>query len=224
VSKVIITSDHGFLYNDFDISEADKNEMEDSDIVESDARHYITNDNNKMETGYKIPLFKTTLYQEPYSVVIPYSVNRFKKAGSHYRFTHGGGSLQELLVPVVECMRKEERIQRKVDLTLATEEIKIVSNNLRLSIVQNNPVSATEKERRIEIGIYENDKLVSNMATLLLGSSDPKPTNRMQTVSLVMNSKTSSTILKLKIYDVDDRLNPLLEKNVINNTLMERDF
>lgn len=226
VAKVIVTSDHGFIYNDFDIAEADKNDMEDAKIVESDARHYITKEHQEPTIGYKIPLFSVTNYQEPYYVVIPDAVNRFKKAGSRYRFTHGGGSLQELVLPVIECRRKEERVQRKVDLLLATsdKDLKVVSNTLRLNIAQKNPVSATEKERTIEVGIYENDRLVSDIATLRLNSADPKPTNRIQHVSLVLNNKTTSTILKLKIYDVEDRLNALIEQNIINNTLMARDF
>ena len=179
-----------------------------------------------MSIGYKIPLFKVSKYQEPYYVVIPDSVNRFKKAGSRYRFTHGGGSLQELVLPVIECMRKDERVQRKVELLLATpdKDLKVVSNTLRLSVAQKSAVSAAEKERTIEAGIYENDRLVSGIATLRLNSTEPKPTNRIQHLSLVLNNKTTSTILKLKIYDVEDKLNPLLERNITNNTLMARDF
>lgn len=117
-------------------------------------------------------------------------------------------------------------MQRKVDLLLATSDrdLKVVSNTLRLNIAQKNPVSATEKERTIEVGIYENDRLVSDTVTLRLNSTDPKPTNRIQHVSLVLNNKTTSTILKLKIYDVEDKLNALIEQNIINNTLMARDF
>ena len=226
VAKVFITSDHGFIYNDFDISEADKNEMEDGEIVESDARHYIVKEYKEVPIGYKIPLFKVSKYQEPYYVVIPDSVNRFKKAGSRYRYTHGGGSLQELVVPVIECMRKEERVQRKVELVLATpdKDMKIISNTLRLTIAQKNPVSAAEKERTIKIGIYENDRLVSNTIVLRFNSTDPKPTNRIQQAMLVLNNKTTSTILRLKMYDVEDKLNSLIERNVANHTLMERDF
>lgn len=226
VAKVFITSDHGFLYNDFDIAEADKNEMEDIEMVESDARHYITKEYNEVTSGYKIPLFKVSPYQEPYYAVIPDSINRFKKAGSRYRFTHGGGSLQELVLPLIACQRKEEKVQRKVELLLATtnKELKVVSNTLRLTIAQKTPISATEKERTVEVGIYENDRLVSGTVIVRLNSSDPKPSNRMQYLSLVLNNKTNSTILKLKIYDVEDKLNPLLEENVTNNTLMARDF
>lgn len=225
VAKVFITSDHGFLYNDYDIAEADKNEIEDTEIVESDARHYITKEHIAPTIGYKMPLFKTTLYEEPYYVVIPDSVNRFKKAGSSYRFTHGGGSLQELVIPIIECIRKEERVHRKVDLMLTNEkDLKIISNSLRLNVIQKNLISANEKERTVKVGIYENEQLVSNLVTMRFNSSDPKPNNRIQSATLVLNNNTSSTILKLKVYDVEDRLNPLIEKNVTNNTLMARDF
>jgi len=226
VAKVIVTSDHGFIYNDFDIAEADKNEMEDTEIVELDARHYITKNHSELSIGYKIPLFSVSNYQEPYYVVIPDAVNRFKKAGSRYRFTHGGGSLQELVIPIIECRRKDENIKKKVDFILATpdKDLKVVSNTLRLSIMQKDPISASEKERVVEIGIYDNDRLVSETVSLKLNSIDPKPSNRIQNISLVLNNKTNASVLKLKIYDLEDKLNALIEQNIINNTLMARDF
>jgi uncharacterized protein (TIGR02687 family) len=226
VAKVIVTSDHGFLYNDFDIAEVDKNVMEDSEIVESDARHYITKDHEELLIGYKIPLFNVSTYEEPYYVAIPDAVNRFKKSGSRYRFTHGGGSLQELVVPVIECTRRDESVKKKVDFKITTldKDLKVVSNTLRMGIIQNNPISASEKERVIEIGIYVNDSLVSETVILKLNSTDPKPSNRIQNISLVLNKSTVSSVLKLKIYDVEDKLNAIIEQNIINSTIISRDF
>lgn len=224
VTKVIVTSDHGFLYNDSEIEEADKNEMEDSDIIESGARHYITNNHQDITIGYKIPLYKVSRYQEPWYVVIPDSVNRFKKPGSRYKFTHGGGSLQELVVPIIESARKEERIQRKVKATLLSKNLSIVSNNLKFQLIQEKPISATEKECSLEIGIYDGSTLVSNIGSLTLNSTGELPTERAFTVRIALNTKVTASVLKLKIFDKEDLLNPLIEESVKNNTLIERDF
>lgn len=224
VNKVIVTADHGFIYNDTEIEEADKNEMANCEMTETGARHYVTIDNPDITIGHKIPLFKTTKFKEPYYAIIPDSVNRFKKAGSRYKFTHGGGSLQELIVPVVISSRREDKIQRKVNPLLLSQNLAVVSNNLKIQLVQENPLSAKEKERTIEIALYSDTMAVSNKIQLTLNSASELPSERIFTVALSLNTKTTDSILKLKIYDKDDLLNPLIEDNVKNNTLIERDF
>ncbi|MCX6265826.1 MAG: BREX-1 system phosphatase PglZ type A [Bacteroidetes bacterium] len=224
VNKVIITADHGFIYNDTEIQEADKNEMAECPIIDAGARHYVTNGDPEIAIGHKIALCKTTKYQGPYKVVIPDSVNRFKKSGSRYKFTHGGGSMQELIVPVIESSRKEDKVQRKVKPLLLSHNLSIVSNNLKIQLLQENPLSAREKECTIEVGIFNDTVLVSNKVVLTLNSIGEMPSERAYTVSLALNIKSTESILKLKIFDRDDLLNPLNEENVKNNTLIERDF
>jgi hypothetical protein len=90
--------------------------------------------------------------------------------------------------------------------------------------VQENPLSAKEKERTVVIAMYSNDEVVSNKVQLLLNSTNELPSERIFTVSLSLNTKVAETLLKLKIYDKDDLLNPLMEEIVKNNTLIERDF
>ena len=108
VNRVFITSDHGFIYNDNDIEESDKNSIAACECTESGARHYITADNPDVELGYKVSMYKTTKYNEPYRVVIPDSVNRFKKQGSRYRYTHGVEVYRSLL-----CLLLRVRAERK---------------------------------------------------------------------------------------------------------------
>jgi uncharacterized protein (TIGR02687 family) len=224
VKRVIITADHGFLYNDCDIEEADKNTIAECSPVDSGARHAITTEDPKVESGYKIALFKTTKYTEPFRILIPDSVNRFKKQGSRYRYTHGGGSLQELIVPIIESSRRDEKGQRKVKPILFGSNLSIASNNLKVTIIQENPLSATEKECVIELGIYNDTQLVSNKTILKLNSVGDSPKSRIFTTVLTLNTKTSETVLTLKIFDVEDLLNPLIEESIKNNTLIERDF
>jgi len=100
----------------------------------------------------------------------------------------------------------------------------VVSNNLKIQLVQENPLSAKEKERTLVIAMYSNDEVVSNKVQLLLNSTNELPSERIFTVSLSLNTKVAETLLKLKIYDKDDLLNPLMEEIVKNNTLIERDF
>ena len=129
-----------------------------------------------------------------------------------------------MIVPVVISSRKEEKIQRKVNPLLMSHNLAVVSNNLKIQLAQENPLSAKEKERTIEIALYNDTMAVSNKIQITLNSASELPTERMYSIALGLNTKTTESILKLKIYDKDDLLNPLIEENVKNNTLIERDF
>ena len=47
----------------------------------------------------------------------------------------------------------------------------------------------------------------------------------MARIELTLSADSvSETFLKLKIFDVDDMLNPLIEERIQNNTLIQPDF
>jgi len=131
VSRVLITADHGFLYNDQAIAEADKEDAPGRDALIEHKRFSIYSKIIIPSLGYCIPLKATTQFNDERWVVIPASTNRYKRPGVGHQFAHGGGSLQELIVPVIESARKREEITIKVNVKLLTIDLKIVSRNCR---------------------------------------------------------------------------------------------
>src|SRR5690606_11851568 len=100
--------DHGFIYNDRSIEEK---EFEpslpgDANINTLKNRHGILASYQKPESGYCIPFNKVNKIKSDAFVLIPDGVNRYHRQGAGTRFVHGGGSLQELVVPVIESRRK----------------------------------------------------------------------------------------------------------------------
>lgn len=72
---------------------------------------------------------------------------------------------------------------------------------------------------------YANDTLVTTEKRLCLNSSDiDNYNNRIFDVELTLNQSTSTSIMQLRIFDVEDMLNPLIKETVTNNTLIEQDF
>ena len=59
---------------------------------------------------------------------------------------------------------------------------------------------------------------------ILLDKTDPSLDNRKIQVDLTLNKNVDAKVLQLKVYDVNDELNPLIKENVTNNTLIETDF
>ena len=226
VAKVFITADHGFLYNDREIEEKDKENLPSIDVLQSHNRYYLTTSKSRPDLGYSIPLDATTVFKDDLFVTVPFSVNRYKKQGVGHQFVHGGGSLQELIVPLIESSRKLKAVTRKVVPVIINKgNLKVVSNILKLNILQENEVSRIEKERTISVGLYNDATLVSNEEQIVLNFTSESPSERMARVELLLASEAASeTFLKLKIFDIDDKLNPLIEERIQNITLIETDF
>ncbi|HEY9169437.1 MAG TPA: BREX-1 system phosphatase PglZ type A [Lutibacter sp.] len=226
VSKVFITADHGFLYNDREIEEKDKETLPNLDVVLSHNRYYVTIAESMRDLGYSIPISATTTFKDDLYVTIPFSVNRYRKSGVGHQFVHGGGSLQELVVPLIESSRKREVVSKKVTPVLINKgNLKIVSNILKLNILQENEVSRSEKERTISVGLYNDATLASNEIQILLNFTSESPSERMARVELILASEASKeAFLKLKIFDIEDKLNPIIEERIQNNTLIQADF
>lgn len=67
-----------------------------------------------------------------------------------------------------------------------------------------------------------NIELVSNQVNLHLNATSELPSERSFKCELILKGDAGkSSVLKLKIFDKDDRLNPIYMKDVLNNTLIE---
>jgi uncharacterized protein (TIGR02687 family) len=227
VAKVIITADHGFLYNDRKIEDKDLESISDPNPMTAHNRYFISSSKSQQPLGYSIPLSKTTVFNDDVFVTIPFSVNRYKGiSGFGHQFVHGGGSLQEVVVPIIESSRKLDPVMTKVKPSLINKgELKVVSNVLRLNLLQDTKVSRMEKEVNISTGLYNNNILVSNEIISILNSTSDSPSERTLRIELTLASDTpKNAFLKLKVFDMEDRLNPLIEERVQNNTLIQSDF
>ncbi|MCD8241265.1 MAG: BREX-1 system phosphatase PglZ type A [Lachnospiraceae bacterium] len=98
-TRIIITADHGFLYTYSPLNEdskVDKTTPSEQD-VEIDRRYLITRKGANPE--YLLPV---KFIDENYDAFVPRESVRIKKKGGGLNFVHGGISLQEMVVPVIE--------------------------------------------------------------------------------------------------------------------------
>jgi uncharacterized protein (TIGR02687 family) len=225
VANVLITADHGFLYTDKKIEDKELEKLP-SDTLISHNRFFITKEKHEQELGYTFPLKETTAFKDDLFVTIPFATNRYRKSGVGHQFVHGGGSLQELITPLIVSSRKRIEVAKKVHPTILNKgKLRVVSNILKFNILQENEVSRLEKERTISIALYKETKLVSNAIELVLNSTSEAPSDRLTNIELVILPEAATeSVLKLKVFDVEDQLNPLIEELVTNNTSIARDF
>lgn len=75
------------------------------------------------------------------------------------------------------------------------------------------------------IMIYNGDDPVTQEKEVTLNSTDATNlNNRVFEVTLNLIKSVNASMLQLRIYDVDDKLNPLVRETVKNNTMIEQDF
>lgn len=225
VHNVIITSDHGFIYNDMKFEEKDKHSITE-DCIEKKTRYYLTMSNAEVEGIVKFPLEKVSKIQSsvPTYVGVPKGTNRLAASGG-YNFAHGGASLQEMIIPVIHSNLRRIDKTEKVGVTLLSRNLNMVSSRLRFQLIQSDPVNMTTIERKVVCAVYKEDQQVTEAKTITLNSTDAtNVNNRLYDISLVLNTSVDASILQLRVYDEDDKLNPLIKETVKNNTLFEQDF
>lgn len=212
--QVYCTSDHGFLFNDIKIQDNDKQTITE-DCTEKKSRYYLTSSDAEVMNVVKYD-----------GVAVPIGTNRFAAPGATYRFAHGGSSLQETVIPLIMTSRGREHVgeQQKVSIMLLSDKLVIQSSRLSFTLVQREAVSYDMKKIRIRFALYEGDNIVSEEKELDINKADADASSRLYSQSLTLNGGNTVSLLELRIYDVEDTLNPLIKATVTNKTLVERDF
>ncbi len=147
-TRIIITADHGFLYTYSPLAEDDKVDKAtlSAQDVEADRRYLITRKGANPE--YLMPV---KFVDENYDAFAPRESIRIKKKDGGLNFVHGGISLQEMVVPVVEYhylrsdsktyRRNKDRIDTKpVELSLLSSIRKISNMIFSLNFYQKDAV------------------------------------------------------------------------------------
>ena len=226
VTEVYVTSDHGFLFNDMDFAEKDKLPVTE-DTLERKSRYYLTHSKEKQDGIAKFPLSEVsgmTNASDVY-VAVPEGTNRFAAPSGGYMFTHGGASLQEILIPLIVSRMERTDTKQPVGVMVLNRNLSIQSSRLRFYLLQTEAVNMDAKERTVTVGLYHNDQIVSTIKTIQLDKTAPSLDDRKILVDLTLNKHVESNLLQLRVYDASDTgmLNPLCRENVTNNTLIEQD-
>ena len=223
VTEIYITSDHGFLYNDKVFLDKDKEKVND-DYVELTTRYYLTENDHDVKGITKFSLPAVSAMSGNVLVAVPNGINRLYMNGGDYQFAHGGASLQELVIPLVYSHYKRVNAKAKVSVSLLEPTLKMASSRLKAHLVQGEAVTMDVQELKVVCAIYVGGEAVTPVKTVVLNSADEEMgASRIFEVDLVLNKPVSSKILQFKVFKDDDRLNPLIEKNIVNNTLIEQD-
>ena len=100
-SNLMITADHGFIYQHRPIEESDFSsaQVKGKSILFRD-RRFILGHGLKESHGLRRFTAEQANLQGSVEILIPKSINRLRLQGSGSRFVHGGAAVQEVVVPI----------------------------------------------------------------------------------------------------------------------------
>ena len=104
--NIFVTADHGFIYQNRDIEDSDYLSVspEAEKIFHYD-RRFILGKNFKESQSFKKFTSEELNIKGDFEVLFPKSINRLRKKGAGSRFVHGGISLQEIIIPVINVTK-----------------------------------------------------------------------------------------------------------------------
>ena len=137
-----ITADHGFIYKRDKLAESSKVELKTINDLSKTRRYLLTDEKTDILGTISFPLDYLNI-NDMY-VTVPKGTDVLKTKGSSMNFVHGGASLQECVIPVLNVKdAKGGRNQRPVEIQLISTNNKITNYEIMLTFFQKENVSQT---------------------------------------------------------------------------------
>ena len=148
-SNIFITSDHGFLYTNKPTAESEFCKVDSTGSIKLNRRFIIGKalNDNTCTTKYD---GKSLGIEGDNEFLIAKSINKIRVQGGGNRFVHGGATLQELVIPLIQIKKK-----RATDVKDVTVDIipmrNISTNTVNVSLYQSEVVSDKIKPITLKI-------------------------------------------------------------------------
>ncbi len=217
-TKVIITADHGFVYQRSKLVEYDKiTKVKNDAVVETDRRYILSKSDAEDMNVLNLPFNAEIITKEPLKVIVPKGTIRFKTQGDDGNFVHGGAMLQEIIVPVIEYFdkRSDEFKAKKVEVQLTSITRKLTNRISYLEFFQTESVSVKNLPLNLKLYITDVDgNRVSNEVFIIADrdSSDPKDRSFKEKFVLKDLKYKKEDTYYLVLEDDEETVNPILSK------------
>lgn len=236
IYHVVITSDHGFIYQNDALQESDFCDAEvEGDIIKFNRRFVLGNrlTHNKNVSKYKAIELGI---ESDRDVLIPKGINRLKVQGAGSRFVHGGATLQEVITPVLFISKKKSDTTTKVDIDILNKASNRITTNIHhVKFYQQEPVGDGTIEREVKafFAIINGDnstdrQVISDVFTYTFDSASKRSEERevQKKFTISTSIKKSQNVYLL----IEEKVEGANKWNIISkyafslNLAMENDF
>ncbi|CAB3821400.1 hypothetical protein LMG26854_01485 [Achromobacter aegrifaciens] len=191
-SNLLLTADHGFIYQHHPLQESDflSSEPEGEQILYRD-RRFVLGKGLREGAGFKTFLPAQLGLDGSLEVQIPKSINRLRLKGSGSRFVHGGATLQEVVIPLLHINKKRQSDVGRVEVDFIGDGGKtITTGQLAVVLYQREAITEKRQPRRLRAGLYTlAGELISDQHELRFDFTSDNPRERELPLRLLLSRK-----------------------------------
>jgi uncharacterized protein (TIGR02687 family) len=187
-SNMLLTADHGFLFQQDDLHEGDMTPLPVAESWTTRNRRFALGKGIIRESAVKVFDAESLGLSGDWSAAFPLSLRRMPLQGSGKRYVHGGISLQEIVVPVVRIHKARSNDTTKVDVEFTHVPAKITTSQVSIALFQDRPAVDKVLPRTLRIGLYSNDDtILSEVKTVTFDSPQEEARQRESTILLTLS-------------------------------------
>lgn len=214
ITNMIVTADHGFLYQDHDVSDAEwLSERPSGDAIWKESRRFVIGSNlvdkPAFTTFSAAQVGLRDMAGEGVTIQVPNSIHRLRIKGPGVRYVHGGASLPEIVVPVVHISKGRSASEdvRKVSFRIQQTTDRITTGQITVDFLQTEPVGGKVSERTVFAGLWGvsedgKDVLISNEVPNTFSSTSKDMSDRHVPATFLLTGDAdqfNNTTIELRV-------------------------
>jgi uncharacterized protein (TIGR02687 family) len=207
VSNILITADHGFLYQHRPLHETDFSSAEPSGkAINVRPRRFVIGEELTATAGMKHFTPVELGLAGDLEVLIPNSIHRLRVKGAGSRYVHGGASLQEIVIPVLRVGKSRASDVQMVEVQIIASTRNLISSGQHaVTLYQAQPVSEKLQPRALIAGLYSLDgTLISDEHPVMFDYRADNPREREMPLKFLLSRDADAfngqdVLLKLRM-------------------------
>ena len=179
-SNILITADHGYIYQNETIDEADFTDFKaqgGSCFIEN--RRFVIGAGLWEGNGAKTWTSENVGIKGGVDIQICKGLNRIRKQGSGARFIHGGSMPQEIAVPLLHINVKKKTDVKYVEVDILGKQSRITQLSQSVNFYQTEEKTDKVKGRTLRLGLYTSEgEIISDSIILTFDSTSTESMQR----------------------------------------------
>ncbi|MFT4928471.1 MAG: hypothetical protein ACI8WB_004590 [Phenylobacterium sp.] len=236
VSRVLVTADHGFLYQQKSLTQPAKTGLggEPEGTFEAKKRYILGRSLPKHDLCWHGSIANTvaTAVGSDVEFLLPKGANRFHFIGGA-KFVHGGAMLQEICLPILEIQmlrgkKADQNEKVKVGIIIEKPTIRFVNQIEKVRFTQTNAVGGSYIERKVTLVIRNNKgEAVSSEETLLFDATSGEMSERTREARFKLIGSQFNRNENYQLFVIDSATGTVVEhfpRSVMIDLLDRDDF
>lgn len=193
-SNILITADHGFIYQNKPLDESDFLSANANGDVQYRDRRFLLGKGLSSPDSLKVFSAEQLGLSGDVHAAIPKGIQRLRLSGSGSRFVHGGATLQEVIVPVISVNKSRQDDVALVEVDLLRGPTNIISaGQLSVTLYQTEAITDKLKPRQLRCGIYTSSgQLISDVHNVTMDLTSDNVRERELKLRFVLTQDADS--------------------------------